>query len=725
MVTAQQRKEQLRQRMAEWRAKHPLAARRHWRRAYWRRQGYPDYEGRMIGGRKMNPEVRKRVEQLREQLHQWAHHYYVWAASPVTDAEYDRAFEELKSLEAEHPELADPNSPTCRVGASDPTMIEVAHTVPMLSLEKATTPGAVAQFFGKGTLGVVEPKVDGLSLTAQFVSGRLVRALTRGDGRKGSDVTANVRTIRNFPVVLRKPLTVEVRGEVYIRYSHFTAWNERLRAEGEEEAANPRNAACGAMRLLRSAECAKVPLSFMACGAVTALPGCAEYDAVLEVLEECGFATTSGLPLPTKECLSMYQRSVDLGDEKELENLIAHLDQSRRYQDFPTDGLVLKVNSLALQNELGNSPTAPRWALAYKYPPEQAETELLRAEFTVGKSGKITPVGHFQPVRLSGSTVARASLCNGDELKRLGLGVGDRVVLEKSNEIIPKVIRVTRTSEQPRLQMPEACPVCAQPLRRIEDYVDVYCANPVCPAQAKARLCFAVSKQALDMDGCGEKMVEQLMAHGITRLPDLLQARSFPFLKPAARRQLAAGIQWAMRAPLWRKLAALSIEGWGRTTCQEMSAAFSDVVQMFDAFVEDRKLPVSERRFPPQKVDSFLQFFSLQQELLSALIDLDFFEPSVEERIENPKIAGKAFCITGSLPGVSDRRVAEEEIRKRGGRVKSSVSRKLDYLVVGELPGETKLRAALRWNTRRLAPEEFYDLMEWHPSYTADPLGCE
>jgi DNA ligase (NAD+) len=595
-------------------------------------------------------------------------------------------------------------------------MVEFAHAVPMLSLEKATTPAAVVSFFGEAVAGVVEPKVDGLSLAARFVNGRLVQALTRGDGRKGSDVTANVRTIRNFPIVLRKPLTLEVRGEVYIRHSHFSAWNEQLIAEGETPAANPRNAAVGALRLLHSAECAKVPLSFMACGTPTVIEGYSEHVAVLELLEECGFATTSGLPLPVKECLSMYQRAVDLGDEKELAELIVQLEQSRRYQDFPTDGLVFKINALALQHELGSTHTAPRYMLAFKYPPEQAETELMRVEFTVGKTGKITPVGHFQPVRLSGSTVAKASLCNGDELARLRLGVGDRVVLEKSNEIIPKVMRVAKLSAQPRLKMPEACPACGQPLQRTEGFVDVYCVNPVCPAQAKARLTFALSKHALDMDGCGEKAVEQLVEHGIVSLADLLAAKSFPFLKPVAGKKLLAGVQQAMQVPLWRKLAALNIEGWGKTTCMEMATQYSDVLALYDAVEKDSTLPILKRRFAAQKAESFLQFFKVHQELVVRLDNLGFFAPAAEERIENPKIAGKTFCITGSLPGVSDRHLAEEEIRKRGGAAKGSVGRKLDYLVVGESPGDTKLRAALHWNTKRLTPEEFFALMEWQPS---------
>jgi DNA ligase (NAD+) len=706
--TTSEANEIARNNMAQWRKANPLEAREQWRRAYWRGKGYPGYAGVALGLMNVPKEIRKKVLKLREQIHQWNHDYYVWSLDTVSDAEYDRAFEELRGLEAKHPEMADPNSPTMRVGAPlTSSLAKVEHTTPMLSLDKVTTPQAVCKFFGK-VGGVVEPKVDGASLAVRYVNGRLLQAVTRGDGKQGEDVTHNARTIQSLPLVLPKSLTIEVRGEVFVKLSDFAKMNAAKVAAGEEPASNPRNTASGALQLLKSESCAAVPLSFMACRVVERIPGYDTHDALLELLEELGFITTSALPLPVKDCMTMFQS-------------VGHLDASRRCQDFPTDGLVFKINDLKVQAELGEGTTAPRWALAFKYPPEQATTRVESIEFTVGKTGKITPVANLTPVLLSGSVVSRASLCNRNELQRLKVDTGDQVVIEKSNEIIPKVLKVAKKGSQKVAKMPDKCPACGEPVTEFKDYVDLFCMNPLCAGQLEARLVHATGKSALDIDGCGPALIGQLLEHGITSLAALLAAKDFPFLKPAARKKLREGTAAAARAPFWRKLMALCIDSWGEKTCQEVAARFLEIQELLDNDMVDEAKAIAALDGMRQNVGknaaaAWDQFFSSHLEELDQLAATGFWKPCANTQIENPNIKGKAFCITGSLNGC-ERHVAHEAIRQRGGIVKSSVTRHTDYLVVGENSGGNKSAAAQRWSTRCLTPDAFFELMEWFPAF--------
>ena len=697
--------------MADWRAANPRRVRDHWRRAYWKKKGLYNYEGVALGGMEINPELRSKVAELRNQLHGWNYQYYVLHASKATDAEYDRVRDELVALEAAYPDLADPNSPTAKIGAPVPsTCAKVQHPSPMLSLEKAVDAKAVCKFFGHRE-GVVEPKVDGISLAIRYVRGKLVQARTRGDGRVGEEITRNVRTIRNVPLVLAEPYTFEVRGEVYITLSDFAKMNEG----GEGDAwANPRNIAGGSLKLHDSRECAKRPLSFMACRVVERIEGYEAHDAVLELLEELHFCTTSALPLPVKDCMTMYQTGVDLGDENSISEIVRHLEESRRYQDFPTDGLVFKVNNLDEQQELGEGTTAPRWALAFKYPPEQAQTRITAIEFTVGKTGKITPVANFEPVTVSGSTIQRASLCNKDEIKRLGVGIGAVVMVEKSNEIIPKVIRVVEKGKSEAV-LPTVCPACRRALLEREDVVEIFCTNPDCDGQVEAKLQYATGKSALDIDGCGAVVVSELVKAGIRSLSALLAATDFPFLKPAARKKLCEGVPKAMEVPFWKKLLALCIEDWGEQTCLQAATRFPDLNRLVDA--TDNNTLESLPGVGKVRAATFRQFLKDYGDELMKMCDLGFWVVSDSDHIENAAIAGKSFCITGELPGCS-RPMAEEEIRKRGGLAKSGVSRRTDFLVVGEQPGGTKWSAAQRWGTPCLTQEEFFKMMAWYPTLT-------
>ena len=663
-------------------------------------------------------DVRHEVEQLRIEINNWDFRYYVQCAGAPPDSEYDEAKDRLKELLKQYPQLEDPNCPTQRVGA--PLLggtQEVEHKSKMLSLEKVTTVEALIKFFGNQALpGIIEPKIDGASLSVHYINGRLVQAVTRGDGEKGQDVTHCARTIKTLPIRLERKLNIEVRGEVVICWSAFNKMNEEREAEGEELAKNPRNAAAGALGLLDPTEAAKVPLTFVAYQILGDLDefGIEGQADVLELLEELHFLTSSALPKPLDNSEAMCQHGFALNNRVEIRDWVERLDKARKVQDFATDGLVFKVDDLAVQQELGVAKTCPRWAVAYKYKPDRASTTIKQIIWTVGKTGKVTPVGFFEPVLLSGSTIAKASLCNRDEIKRLNVNVGDVVEIEKSNEVIPKVMALVAKHSRGPARAPDKCPACGSKVTEFPGYVDVFCVNPCCKAQAQAKLEYAVGKHGLDIDGCGPQAIALCMQNGIKTLPELLKETSFAFFKGAARKKMQLGVAKAFEAPRWRKLAALCIESWGRETCQAVATRWATFDHIIDAS-DNQQLP---KVIGEDKASSFNLFLKAWKEELMALTEIGYFNETAEE--SNGLLGGKSFCITGSIPGCSDRYNAEDEIRKRGGTVKGSVTRKLDILVVGENPGQVKLTAARRWGTRCITPEQLFELMGgWNPHVDA------
>ncbi len=703
-------------RMRKSRKENPLHMRLVWRRAYWKKKGITTYEGIALGGMETPIEVRREVEELRKNLHDWNFQYYVWNAGPP-DAQWEVAYARLLALEKAYPSIADPNSPTRRVGTPLAFGEAIRHSAPMLSLEKAKTPEEVIEFFGQDAEGVLEPKIDGCSLALHYVNGRLVKALTRGDGEEGNDVTHTARTIRTLPLMLRKKLTLEVRGEVFMRWSHFEKMNKDLVAEHDQPMANPRNAATGGLSLKSPVDAAKVPMSFIAYQVLGDLEDekLEQYTEALELLEELGFMTPSTLPAPVGECASMYQSGLRLNDAKEVTSWIASLGKARCLQDFPTDGLVFKVDSLALQRELGASSTAPKWAVAFKYPPDQVKTRVKRIEWTVGKTGKITPVAEFEPVLVSGSTVARASLCNEAEIMRLGVNVGDDILIEKSNEIIPKVMAVVGHRSASSAQAPKQCPVCGEAIARFDGYVDVFCVNPKCKAQLEARLIYAVGKNGLNIDGCGPQAIATFVQHGVGALPGLLRSDCACF-KGATKTKLLAELNKAMTAPFWRKLSALCIDGWGKTTCQEVASRWPGLEELLGA-ADEKKLGAIVGNVKAQEWCVYMRAHNAE---FVDLLEMDYF-PLEAEKL-NGALNGKSFCITGSIPGCPDRGIAEDEIRKRGGVAKGGVSSKLDFLVIGIKPGPKKLAGARRWATPCISPEQLFDMMQWRPTFAAlDP----
>lgn len=390
----------------------------------------------------------QRINSLRTELHKHNYLYHTLGRPLITDAEYDALYQELLRLEARHPEAADPNSPTQRVGAPVDGFAKVTHARRMLSLDNAFTADDVLGRLDR-VHAVLEPKVDGLSLKLVYRNGRLDRAVTRGDGMQGDDVTTNARTIATVPLVLPHAVDLEVTGEVYMTYSRFNALNRELEKAGEELLANPRNAAAGTLKSKHPGDVAQRRLHFVAHGCVTELPGVTTHLELMAYLERMQFQSTRLLP-QTKGHAPVTTDLV-LEDAGALSTAISDAQLRLRYLDLPTDGLVFKVNSLALQRELGEGTKSPRWAVAYKFPPERKATRLTAVTLQVGRTGRITPVAEVEPVQLSGTTVRRASLFNFDEIRRLGVDIGKTVVIEKSAEIIPRIVAVNdRTYLDPK-----------------------------------------------------------------------------------------------------------------------------------------------------------------------------------------------------------------------------------------------------------------------------------
>jgi DNA ligase (NAD+) len=658
-----------------------------------------------------------RIVQLRKELNEHNFNYHALNSPVLTDAEYDRLFMELVELEKLHPELKDVNSPTARVGfPSNSSFQKVKHRAKMLSLDNANSAKDVLKFFEKGETVAIEPKIDGFSLELTYENGVLVQAATRGDGMTGDDVTANARTIQTVPLVLHvapngKPISIRVRGEVYMTFSVFNRLNLELEQTGDEPFANTRNAASGTIKLKDPAAVARRNLSFVAYGTPNEIKGILTQNDLTEWLLSLGFSNVTMLPT-SSETSDLPPTVVEITTEKEMEAVIEEWDKYRKQLDLATDGLVLKVNSLVKQRELGEGTRAPNWAVAYKFPPERKSTKLNAITVTVGKTGKLTPVAELEPLTLAGTVVTYASLCNADEIARLKCNVGDEVWVEKSAEIIPKVMGVNKKHSKTAWKMPEKCPCCGTAVVREEGKVDYYCPNKDCKDQIFARLRHALGKACLDIDGCGEVTVKELMAHGVKSLSDFFAIEDLSFLKTAARKKLTESREQAKHATLWRKIHALGIDGIGRTVSQELAGRWSALYSMFDDLVELKRV-LGEVDY-----NSFVEFMDKNADELDKLDALGVtFEN--DSKSAGP-LSGKYFVITGSL--VSGRRDdVIRRIEEAGGIVKGAVTKNVHYLVAGADCGRTKTDAAKKLGTIVITEEELYQLMgKPMPVITAD-----
>ena len=651
----------------------------------------------------------ERILNLRKELTDYSFWYYTHHTSMVPDAQYDLLFRELLALEKEHPEMADPNSPTMRVGSNVPTgQRKVKLGVPMLSLDNVNNIEETLKFFSSvATQEVtIEMKLDGLSLDLKYVDGCLVQALTRGNSVEGADVTENARTIRTLPLVLREPVTIGVRGEVCWALSAFNAYN----ATAEEPFANPRNGASGSMSLKDSKEVAKRNLSFVAYSIPTGLPiHVNDQEALLDHLETLGFMSTMTLP-PTKDMPGLPYTTCSLVKE-EIEAAIKMLGDYREFIDFETDGLVIKMSSLKDQRDMGEGTRSPKWAAAYKFPPEIKETRLLNVILQVGKTGQVTPVAQLEPVSLGGTVVQRASLCNQDEMNRLGIDIGDMVYVQRSGEVIPKLIGLARPAPgkvdvNKGYQMPKTCPSCGSVLKRLEGMVHVYCPNSTgCKDQIYGKMLYAVSKEALDIDGCGDVTVTTLINAAIHSLADLYEAKDFTFLSVNQAKKLKAGLEKAKSAPLWRKLVALSIEDVGKTRCQDLTSKFNSLVSMVEN--DESFAKVSEIL---GKVGT-ASFMSTLDGLVDDISRLEAcgFKFEEEAKVQGP-LSGKSFCITGSLLSGS-RDTVSALISHHGGTMKGTVTKKCDFLVMGADGGLNKASAAAKYGTQVIDEAAVYQMI--------------
>lgn len=649
------------------------------------------------------PTPAERAAELRATLHHHAHRYYVLDAPEIPDAEYDRLFQELQALEAAHPELVVPDSPTQRVvGQVLPGLVPVRHTVPMLSIrtETDTTAGGATAFDARVRRELelaedappvaysCELKFDGLAINLRYEHGVLVQAATRGDGETGEDVTHNIRTIGQIPLRLmgQAPPLIEVRGEVYMRRDDFERLNERMREKGGKTFINPRNTAAGAVRQLDTRAMADKKLSFYAYG-LGDVQGWAQPDTHSGTLDALA---AFGLPVNAER--RVVQGAAGL---VEFHQRIAAL---RDALPFDIDGVVYKVDSIALQKRLGFVTREPRWAVAHKYPAQEQMTRLNGIEIQVGRTGKLTPVAKLEPVFVGGTTVSNATLHNLFELRRKGVRVGDTVIVRRAGDVIPEVVgRVLtpRPAYVPNFRMPRHCPVCGSAVARERGGIDHRCSGGLfCGAQRKQALLHFAGRRAMDIEGLGDKLVDQLVDGSLIRtLPELytLGVAKLAALERMAEKSaanLVAALEKSKDTTLARFLYALGIRQVGEATAKDLAKHFGSLDRIMDATVE-QLLEVPD--VGPIVAQSIRTFFEqphnreVVEQLRAAGIRWAEHEGAAADTGPKP-LAGKTLVLTGTLPTLS-REQAKEIIEAAGGKVAGSVSKKTHYVVAGEEAG--------------------------------------
>ena len=652
--------------------------------------------------------------------------YYVDDAPTLTDAEYDALRVELNALEAAHPELVTPDSPSQRVGPSaddrvEPAvkLTEVRHERPMLSLSNAFSPEEVADFAASAAKGlggrepelVAELKIDGLAISLIYERGVLVRAATRGDGTTGEDVTANVRTIRAIPATLKQPATCEVRGEIYMPKSSFATLNSERAAADLPLYANPRNSAAGSLRQKDAAITAQRNLSFLAYQLFEE-PAPAAQSAALRRLHELG--------LPTEQNARAGLTGASAA------SFLAEWVEKRRTLEYETDGAVLKVDAVADQEQLGYIARSPKWAIAYKFPPEQVTTKLLGISVEVGRTGYLTPVAEMEPVLVAGSTVRRATLHNIDEIRRKDVRVGDIVVLQKAGDVIPEVVRglaERRTSSLPEFTMPTKCPSCSAAV--VRDEVRHRCPNRACPAQNFETLRYAVGRGALDLEGVGEKLLAQLVERGVVRrLGDLYRLTAEQLdgldrmgsLSDGARREgpnrisnVLGMIEARRSRELWRVLVALGIRHVGEATAKDLAADLQRRVPPTGGAAWGRTVLATLRSLTAEELtaiagvgavvaESIVSAFAtgLAGESLEDLFDagLVALPAAITPAVTGGPLAGEVVVVTGTLTSTGwSRREAQDRITAAGGTVADAVTAKTTLLVAGEKAGSKRAAA--------------------------------
>jgi len=656
----------------------------------------------------------QRIARLRADIERHDHLYHVRGEPEISDRAYDALFRELADLEAAHPELADSDSPTRRVAHGLlPGFPTVRHTTPMLSLDNTYSIDELAEFDARvrKLLGAedveyaIEPKVDGVAVHLRFEEGRFVRGLTRGDGEQGDDITGNLRTIRSIPLRLRGrnvPALFEARGEVYMETEAFAALNRRREKAGEKAFMNPRNSTTGSLKMLDTAEVARRPLQVF----IYQVVGAADRHGVRTHLEALELAGRLGLRVNPDNA-----RAVGFAA---LRRFCERWEARHATLPYGADGLVVKVNRLAEQARLGATAKGPRWAIAYKFGSYEAETDLKKIELQVGRTGIVTPVAILEPVTLLGTVVGRATLHNFDDLERKDIREGDRVVIEKGGEVIPKVVRVVPRPGRrgPPFVVPQKCPVCGTPLTRDPDEAAIRCENLLCPAQVRRRIVHYASRGALDIEGVGEKTVEQLVDAGLVRDPaDLydLEVERLATLEGMAEKSatnLVRAIAASKSAPLERLIAAIGVRHVGGTVARLLAERFRSLRAVAEATEEELQ---AVSGIGPEIAASVASYFgSREGKSLLRRLEERGVKGKPPERREAPStgpFAGKIFVLTGTLS--MPREEAARRIERAGGKVSSSVSKKTDAVIAGEDAGsklsKAKTLGIAIWDEARFA----------------------
>jgi DNA ligase (NAD+) len=672
----------------------------------------------MATSTKAGADVTKRAAELRKNIEHHLYRYHVLDDPEISDAEYDRLFDELKAIEDEHPELATPDSPTRRVGAppSD-RFVKIQHLSPMGSLEKVTTDEALVKWATDAAnrlevspdqlAFVIEPKIDGSAISLVYENGSLTRGATRGDGRQGEDVTTNLRTIPAIPLRIRgddPPAVVEVRGEVYMPLSGFNAFNERLIAEGKKTAPNPRNAAAGSLRQKNSQITAERPLSIWVYGVghVVGLERPTQWE-LLEWLKEHGFRTN-----PHAERLESIE-----GVAKRC----AEWERKRIELDYEIDGIVIKVDSFEQQRALGALHDRPRWARAFKWAPMTATTRLNKIAIRVGRTGALNPWAMLEPVEVGGVTVSRATLHNEEDINRKDIREGDDVIVQRAGDVIPQIVGPAGAHRRgtKRFKMPTHCPLCGAEIVRPEGEVMHRCPNRACPSRGLETLNNWVMAAA-DIEGVGEQLVRRLWDLGLVRsLPDLYRLTKEQLLELDGFQERSAtnvisSIEASKQISFSRVLFGLNIPDVGWVTAQNLALHFGSADRLGEASQEEI---IEVEGIGPERAEAIAEWFSdeANRSLVAELGQLGLhLESGAEDRPPEGPLTGQTYVITGTLERWT-RDQAQSELEARGAKVTSSVSTKTTGLVVGEEPGASKLTKAQRAGVPLVSEEELAELL--------------
>lgn len=657
-----------------------------------------------------------KIEKLRKEINRHNHLYYVEAQPDISDQEFDRLLKELEALEAEHPDLITPDSPTQRVGGAPIEGFEtVEHRIPMLSIDNTYNPDELRDYHdslqrlldGQPVVYVVELKIDGVSISLTYENGQLIRAVTRGDGKKGDDVTHNVRAMPSVPLRLQSdtpPPLLEARGEIYMTREELARINQLQADAGKKIYANPRNLTAGTLKLKDPRESSQRRLNLFAYG-LGAIEGL-EHSTHVESLD-----SLKSLGLPVNPHVEVCES---------IDDVIRYCESwANRKQDLPyeTDGMVIKVDNLQQRDLLGTTSKSPRWVRAYKFAAEQAKTKLLKVEFPVGKLGVLTPLAHLEPIQLAGTTVARASLHNADQIAQKDIRVGDTVIVEKAGEIIPYVVGVVfdeRKGDEQPVVFPANCPVCGSPVEREDNSPFYFCiGGATCPAQIKKRLETFASRDRMDIDTLGESVAEQLVeAELVKTVTDLYRLKEEQLLDldrmgKRKAQKLLSGIEASKERGLARLLAGIGIADIGRTAGQDLAEEFRSMEALTQASME-RLLEC--QGIGPNRAKSLFDYFHSEagKKTIEDLQDLGVkLTEDVQERGDT--FAGKTIVVTGSLQKYK-RDEIKDLIKKLGGKPGSSVSAKTDLVVVGDSPG-SKYDKAVELGIQVITEDEFEALI--------------